>query len=214
MMNLLLLEVLPEGCLMVMPANDIAPPPLHVGFDGAFLDGYVMSNLICVAYVGMGRFIARQATGKFHLYHRNADCCDAEHTLNTIRTLSLDTVLADRRMRLARLTRMMIEELDRAEIKHPEWTSDAVHAAGILSEESGEAMQAAVDFNATGDRDNLVCLETETIQTGAMCLRLLLNLQEFRQPIDARTVSSILNDNLYDDAAKLNLIRQLIQGQS
>lgn len=214
MMNLLLLEVLPEGCLMVMPANDIAPPPLHVGFDGAFLKGYVMPNLICVAYVGMGRFIARQATGKFHLTHMAVACGDAEHTLNTIRTASLDTVLADRRMRLARLTRMMVEELDRAEIKHPEWTSDAVHAAGILSEESGEAMQAAVDFNATGDRDNLVCLETETIQTGAMCLRLLLNLQEFRQPIDARTVSSILNDNLYDDAAKLNLIRQLIQGQS
>lgn len=212
MMNLLLLEVLPEGCVMVMPANDIAPPPLHVGFDGVFCDGYVMPNLICVAYVGMGRFIARQSTGKFYLTHMAIPCGDAEHTLNTIKKACARKLEKDRRMRLVRLTRMMVEELDRAELKHPEWTSDAVHAAGILSEESGEAMQAAVDFNATGDRDNLVCLESETIQTGAMCLRLLLNLEEFRQPIDARTVSGILNDANIDDATKLNLIQQLIQG--
>ncbi|QQO90184.1 hypothetical protein pEaSNUABM5_00042 [Erwinia phage pEa_SNUABM_5] len=213
MMNLLLLDVLPEGCVMVMPVSDTSPPPLHVGFDGVFCDGYVMPNLICVAYAGMGRFVARQSTGKFHLTHLAIVCGDAEHTLRTIKKACARQVEKDRRTRIVRLNRMMVEELDRAEIKHPEWTSDAVHAAGILAEESGEAMQAAVDFNATGDRDNLVCLESETIQTGAMCLRLLLNLQEFRQPIDARTVSQILSDSLLDDAAKLKLIQKLIQGQ-
>lgn len=212
MMHLLLLEVLPEGCVLVMPVSDTAPPPLGVGFHGVFLDGYHMPNLIVVAHVGMGRFIARQATGKFQVAHRAVAIYDADQILNTIQTACADTVAQDRRTRLVGLNRMIVEELDRAEIKHPEWTSDACHAASILSEECGEATQAAVDFNTSGDRKHLEFLQAETIQTGAMCLRLLLNIDQFRKPIDARTVNGILDDTTLDDAEKLFEIRNLIKG--
>ena len=212
MIHLLLLEVLPENCVRVMTSSGAEPPSLYVGFPGVFLDGYHMDALMVVSHLEHGQFICRQLTKDFYLTHKSVVCGEPEKTLNTIRIACRDTVNADRRTRLPKLLKMMVEELGRAELKHPEWTSDAVHAAGILAEESGEAMQAAVDFNATGDRDNLVCLETETIQTGAMCLRLLLNLQEFRQPIDARTVSGILGDAALDDATKLKLIQNLIQG--
>jgi len=65
-------------------------------------------------------------------------------------------------------------ELRKAEAKHPGWPNDPIHAVGILVEEAGEAMQAAIDHvYAGGDLENL---RTELAQTGAMAIRALLHL--------------------------------------
>lgn len=207
-----LLEVLPERCFMLLTVSGTKPPPLGVGFNAGFTNGFSIDNLTVIAYGINGKFIAQQAQGVPALRHLNVPCEDADQILNTMAALSRAESHDDRRLRLARITSEMVYELERAEIKHPEWTSDACHAASILSEECGEATQAAVDFNNTGDRKHLEYLEAETIQTGAMCLRLLLNLDQFRKPIDARTVNGILDDATLDDSEKLFEIRNLIKG--
>lgn len=70
---------------------------------------------------------------------------------------------------------LILEELHRAEEKHPRWPDDVIHAVGILVEEAGEAMQAALDLTyANGDLDHL---RKELAQTGAMAVRALINLR-------------------------------------
>lgn len=69
---------------------------------------------------------------------------------------------------------MIIRELALAEEKHPGWPEDKIHAVGIMIEEAGESMQAAIDcVYSIGDVNHL---KKELAQTGAMCLRALMNL--------------------------------------
>lgn len=68
----------------------------------------------------------------------------------------------------------ILRELERAETIHPTWPRDPVHQAAVMVEEAGETMQAALDFyyhDKPLDR-----IRVEAIQTGAMAIRLLLNL--------------------------------------
>lgn len=67
-------------------------------------------------------------------------------------------------------------ELESATTKHPEWPEDKVHAAAILAEESGELVRAALQF--TYENGRYYDMHKEAIQTGAMCLRFLLNAPE------------------------------------
>lgn len=39
------------------------------------------------------------------------------------------------------------KELDRAQSLHPRWPADIVHAAGIVAEESGELIRAALRYS-------------------------------------------------------------------
>jgi len=68
----------------------------------------------------------------------------------------------------------IFRELGAAEEKHPGWPTDVVHATAIMVEEAGEAMQAALD--AYYKRGDLEHLRQELAQTGAMCIRALVNL--------------------------------------
>jgi hypothetical protein len=69
---------------------------------------------------------------------------------------------------------MVENEIDLAELKHPGWPTDIVHAVAIMMEEAGEAMQAALDvYYKDGDREQL---KKELAQTGAMAMRCLLHL--------------------------------------
>ncbi len=69
---------------------------------------------------------------------------------------------------------LIFAELRKAEQKHPGWPMDQIHAVGILVEEAGEAMQAAIDHTyAGGDVEKL---RTELAQIGAMAIRALLHL--------------------------------------
>jgi hypothetical protein len=69
---------------------------------------------------------------------------------------------------------MVENEIDLAEMKHPGWPTDIVHAVAIMMEEAGEAMQAALDvYYKDGDKEQL---KKELAQTGAMAMRCLLHL--------------------------------------
>jgi hypothetical protein len=62
-------------------------------------------------------------------------------------------------------------ELERARGIYPAWPDDIVHAVSIVAEESGEAVQSALNYYYHGD--SLDKLQTELIQTAAMCIRVL-----------------------------------------
>jgi len=71
----------------------------------------------------------------------------------------------------------ILKEMHRAEVLHPNWPTDPVHAAAILSEEAGEVVKAVNNIveKHLDDSD----YRTEAIQCGAMCLRFLKNLEKF-----------------------------------
>lgn len=77
----------------------------------------------------------------------------------------------------------IIDELFSATAHHPEWVTDPIHAAGLVVEEAGELMQAALDHtypnNNHKEGDTLDRMKKEAIQTGAMALRFLIHLQDY-----------------------------------
>lgn len=63
-------------------------------------------------------------------------------------------------------------ELQRARALHPHWPQDLVHAVAVVNEEAGEMVKAANEmYWAKGTLPREVV--AETIQTLAMCVRLL-----------------------------------------
>lgn len=73
------------------------------------------------------------------------------------------------------------QELSRAEKIHPVWPDDKIHAAAVVSEESGELIQSALDFtyshgNLKKRNDAYKNMKVEAIQTGAMAIRFLINM--------------------------------------
>lgn len=68
----------------------------------------------------------------------------------------------------------VIEELKKAEKKHPNWPADILHQIAIMNEEAGEATRAALHLvYENGSKEDL---KKELIQTAAMCLRMLKSL--------------------------------------
>lgn len=70
----------------------------------------------------------------------------------------------------------IFNELDKAEKKWPTWPTDKIHMTAILAEETGEAVQAALDCEYTGG--DLQKLITELGHAGAMATRCLMHIGE------------------------------------
>lgn len=69
---------------------------------------------------------------------------------------------------------IILNEFVIAEQDHPGWPEDKIHAVAIMAEEAGEAVQAANDCVwSDGAVEHLI---QELAQTGAMCLRAMMNL--------------------------------------
>ena len=67
----------------------------------------------------------------------------------------------------------LVEELQRAEQKHPVWPIDQLRQTAIVAGEAGEALQASL--HVAEGRGDMEALRKEIIQNGAMCLRWLIN---------------------------------------
>lgn len=68
-------------------------------------------------------------------------------------------------------TYQILKELNRAKKKWPGWPDDTIHAAAVLSEESGEVVKACLDYTySSGLLDDIM---KESIQVGAMAIRLI-----------------------------------------
>lgn len=69
----------------------------------------------------------------------------------------------------------IIVELDTAKRKYPSWPKDIIHAVSIMNEEAGESIRAALNMSYHGESPEF--LKKELIQTAAMCLRCLENME-------------------------------------
>ena len=74
----------------------------------------------------------------------------------------------------AEFIKAMRREYRAAKKLYPHWPRDIVHAAGIVNEESGELMRAALQ-NYYGREAIEPEVITEAVQTAAMAMRLAVN---------------------------------------
>lgn len=70
----------------------------------------------------------------------------------------------------------MLNEVNRAEEKHPNWPEDKIYGMAIVGEEYGEAMREAVKIGMNERDKSLPHLKKELIHTMATCFRMLKNL--------------------------------------
>jgi hypothetical protein len=71
----------------------------------------------------------------------------------------------------------LIEELKKAEAKHPNWPDDVIHASAIINEEAGELTQAALQYCYEGGESMRIW--NEAVQVGAMALRFMLRFDQY-----------------------------------
>jgi hypothetical protein len=69
----------------------------------------------------------------------------------------------------------ILVKLQEAEEKHPTFPVDTIHQVSIMNEEAGEAIRAALQY--VYEKGSIKALELELMQTAAMCIRVLENLQ-------------------------------------
>ena len=70
----------------------------------------------------------------------------------------------------------IFSEMDRAEKLHPDWPTNPIHQAAIVTEEAGELLQASLNHNEhKGSKKAII---TEAIHTAASALRFLKNVEE------------------------------------
>ena len=66
---------------------------------------------------------------------------------------------------------LALAEIQRAKEKWPDWPMDPVHAAGVVAEESGELLRAAMEYYY--DDGPHAAMLTEAIHTAATALRFI-----------------------------------------
>lgn len=70
----------------------------------------------------------------------------------------------------------IFSEINRAEKLHPDWPTNPIHQAAIVTEEAGELLQASLNHNEhKGSKKAII---TEAIHTAASALRFLKNIEE------------------------------------
>lgn len=81
------------------------------------------------------------------------------------------------RLQCREIIEAFLNEVGRAQSKFPEWPNDTIHAAAIVSEESGELIRAAIQYENEGGE--LGACQKEAVQTGAVAIRFLLNMPSY-----------------------------------
>lgn len=76
--------------------------------------------------------------------------------------------------------RSVNDEIERAMMKFPTWPTDPIHAAAVISEESGEVMKAVLQAVYEPHKSGPSHVREEVIQTAAMCIRFLASLDDAR----------------------------------
>ena len=85
------------------------------------------------------------------------------------KTVQMDTA------KLTKYSNLILAEYRRAKDLHPLWPDDIIHAVAIMCEESGKAIRAAI--NLQYEDWNIEDVEKKLIETAAMVLRCLVNLE-------------------------------------
>lgn len=77
--------------------------------------------------------------------------------------------------KLTKYSNLILAEYRRAKDLHPLWPDDIIHAVAIMSKKSCEASIAALKLQY--ENGNIEDVERELIETAAMCLRCLINIE-------------------------------------
>jgi NTP pyrophosphatase (non-canonical NTP hydrolase) len=75
-----------------------------------------------------------------------------------------------------KIMREISAELKRARRTHPEDYKDIIHQVAVMAEESGEAVRATLNYRY--ERASLSAIKEELLQTAAMCVRMLENIED------------------------------------
>lgn len=79
-------------------------------------------------------------------------------------------------MKIETVLAQVMNEIDRAEKIHPVWPRNHIHQCAVVSEESGELLQAALNHDEhKGSKRQMI---TEAVHTAAMAIRFLKNIEE------------------------------------
>ena len=85
---------------------------------------------------------------------------------------------------------LITKELTKAVAKFPEWPVDPIHASQVVQEEAGELGQATLQWAyESGNRTS--CLN-EAIQAGAMAIRFLMHINDYKCQVDNKQVRTNL----------------------
>ena len=72
-------------------------------------------------------------------------------------------------------------ELDFANLKHPFWPEDSVHASAIINEEAGKLTQACIDHENDNESldEHLDRMRKKAVSTAAMAIRFLQDFDNY-----------------------------------
>lgn len=71
------------------------------------------------------------------------------------------------------------EEIANAVTKFPTWPTRLIDAGNVVSEEAGELAKACLQVTYEPHKETLLGVRDEAIQTAAMCVRLLLSIENY-----------------------------------
>lgn len=86
---------------------------------------------------------------------------------------------ADKTMTRDEAIRTIERELDEALEQWPAWPADPVHAAAVIAEETGELVQACLDFTYALPNFHRESIQKEAAQVGAMAIRMLMHVEQY-----------------------------------
>ena len=76
--------------------------------------------------------------------------------------------------KMAAIVAKVLTEIERAEIKHPNFADSIIDKCAIVCEEAGELIRAGLQYKY--ENGTIEDIETEAIQTACTAIRLLKNL--------------------------------------
>ncbi len=79
-------------------------------------------------------------------------------------------------MKIETVLAQIFSEIDRAEKLHPDWPTDPIHQAAVVTEEAGELLQASLNRDEQkGTKRQMII---EATHTAATAIRFLKNIEE------------------------------------
>jgi len=109
--------------------------------------------------------------------------------------------------------KQILDELHDAEVEHPQWPEETIHAAAIVVEEAGELLRDCASFEEDGDSSLLVNMLIEAKQTGAMAVRFMKNLPfSQKRTIPNKALRSILDSDMTPEQQLIEVRRLMNDG--
>lgn len=109
----------------------------------------------------------------------------------------------------------ILNELHDAEIEHPTWPEECIHAASIVVEEAGELLRDCATFEENGDMRLIENMHIEAVQTGAMAARFLKNLPfSQKRTVPNNALRSILDSEMTAEEQLIEIRRLADNGVS